>query len=319
MKEVLKMKGKDVTIVIVALVLLLAGCGPSPAAGQSLLEGTEWVLVSLEGDPPLAGAVPSATFTADQIEGSTGCNHYAGAYTADDSDITIGDVAHTEMACMEPEGAMDQERDFLAALASVASYRLDGERLELLDETGSVLLVFEPPSAVSAATETPTPVPPTPTTEPTPVPPPVFEPPAGFVPYQDAPTGISIYIPESWVVTGAIPGEFAILQSYPEDKYVGGEAREPGDTKCDLTIRPEDVSLSDTIEALRADPMTTIVSEAEVALRSGEPGTRMEINNMGPAMVLFAEVNQRTVVLTCFGDFAPFDEIAPTLGATESE
>jgi hypothetical protein len=60
--------------------------------------------------------------------------------------------------------------------------------------------------------------------------------------------------------------------------------------------------------------MTTIVSEREVVLRSGEPGTRMEINNMGPVMVLFAEVNERTVVLTCFGDFTPFDEIATTLG-----
>ena len=51
-------------------------------------------------------------------------------------------------------------------------------------------------------------------------------------------------MPESWVVTGVVPGQFAILQSYPEDKYVGGEAREPGDTKCDLTIRPPDVSVA---------------------------------------------------------------------------
>ena len=65
--------------------------------------------------------------------------------------------------------------------------------------------------------------------------------------------------------------------------------------------------------------MTTIVSEEEIVLRSGEPGTRMEINNMGPAIVLYAEINQRTIVLTCFGDFTPFDEIASTLGATESE
>ncbi len=308
------MKGKVLAIVLVALVLLIAGCGPSPAAGQSLLEGTEWVLVSLAGDPPLAGAVPSATFSADQIEGTTGCNHYAGAYTADDSDITVSEVAQTEMACMEPEGAMDQERDFLGALVAVARYRLDGERLELLDAAGGVLLVFEPPAAVSAATETPPPVLPTPTAEPTPVSPPVFEPPVGFVPYQDSETGVSVYIPESWVVTGVIPGEFATLQSYPEEKYIGGEAREPGDTKCDLTIRPEDVSLSDAIEAARTDPMTTIISEQELALQSGEPGTRMEINNMGPAMVMYAKVNERTVVLICFGDFAPFDEIASTLG-----
>jgi heat shock protein HslJ len=196
------MKSRDLTIALVALTILLVGCSLSPAEGQSLLEGTEWVLVSLEGDPPLAGAVPSATFSADQIEGTTGCNHYAGAYTADDSDITIDDVAHTEMACMEPEGAMGQEQDFLDALAAVAGYRIDGARLELLNETGDVILVFEPPSAVSAATETLTPVPPAPTAEPTPGPPP-----AGVVPYRDSETGISVYIPENWVVTGVIPAD----------------------------------------------------------------------------------------------------------------
>ena len=43
---------------------------------------------------------------------------------------------------MEPEGVMDQEKAFLAALAAVASYRVDADRLELQDETGMQLLVF---------------------------------------------------------------------------------------------------------------------------------------------------------------------------------
>jgi heat shock protein HslJ len=42
---------------------------------------------------------------------------------------------------------MDQERAFLAALASVASYRIAGERLELMDGTGGVILLFEPQPA----------------------------------------------------------------------------------------------------------------------------------------------------------------------------
>ena len=49
---------------------------------------------------------------------------------------------------MDPEGVMDQEQAFLVALASAASYRLAGARLELLDATGSVILAFEPPPAV---------------------------------------------------------------------------------------------------------------------------------------------------------------------------
>jgi heat shock protein HslJ len=49
---------------------------------------------------------------------------------------------------MDPEGVMDQEEAFLAALTSAASYRLADARLEFLDATGSVILAFEPPPAV---------------------------------------------------------------------------------------------------------------------------------------------------------------------------
>jgi heat shock protein HslJ len=48
------------------------------------------------------------------------------------------------MWCSDPEGVMDQEQAFLAALASVASYRLAGERVELFDGMGGVILTFEP-------------------------------------------------------------------------------------------------------------------------------------------------------------------------------
>jgi heat shock protein HslJ len=279
------------------------------------LEGTQWVLVTLEGEPLLTGTAPSAEFSADQISGSAGCNHYLGTYAVNDSDITVSDVGSTEMYCMNPEGVMDQEEVFLAALTSAASYQLADARLELLDATGRVILAFEPPPA---AAEAPTPAPPTATPEATEIAPPsAFEPPAGFKQYQDAATGISVYVPESWVVTGVMPGQLATLQSYPEDKYVGGEALEPGDTKCDLTIRPPDVSVTDAIQALRSDTSATIVSEQEIVLQSGQLGIRMEVESMGPSMSLFTEINERTVVLTCFGEFAPFDEIAATLGATE--
>jgi hypothetical protein len=69
---------------------------------------------------------------------------YFGTYSVSGSELGVGDVAVTEMWCMEPEGVMDQEQAFLDALASVASYRLAGDRLELLDETGEAILIFEP-------------------------------------------------------------------------------------------------------------------------------------------------------------------------------
>lgn len=132
-----------------------------------------------------------------------------------------------------------------------------------------------------------------------------------------APACVSLSLPESWTVTLVLPGQSAILQSYPEGKYIGGEAFEPGDTKCDLTIRPPDIGVAEYLQQLKSDPTITIVSEQEIVLQSGEPGTRIEVESMGRSISLITEVNERTVVLTCFGELAPFDEIAVTLGVSE--
>ena len=145
----------------------------------------------------------------------------------------------------------------------------------------------------------------------------LFVPPVGFMEYQDPSTGISIHIPGSWTVTGVIEGQYAILSSYPEDKYVGGGKRESGDTKCDLNIRPQGESADDLIQQWKSNDMTTILSEQQIILSSGQPGFRFELNNMGRANALITEINGRDVVLTCFGDFALFDEIAVTLKTIE--
>jgi hypothetical protein len=183
------------------------------------------------------------------------------------------------------------------------------------------MLFIQSCSAAVEATPTleqPSPVPPTPTAEildPTPLP--VLEPPQGFKQYQDSVVGVSVFVPESWVVNGVDPGRLSYLQSYPEDKYIGGEPFQPGDTKCDLYIRPPDLSIADAIQQWKSGPNTTVVSEQEVTLQSGELGTRIEVESMGQSISLFTVINERTVVLACFGELAPFDEIAVTIRANE--
>ena len=136
------MKRTTSKIAVMALAVLIVACGAGPAGGADL-QDTRWVLVTLEGESPLPDRAPSAEFAEDQVSGSTGCNTYFSTYEVDGDELTIGTVAVTEMWCMEPEGVMDQEQAFLAALASVTSYRLAGERLELLDDTGQATLTFE--------------------------------------------------------------------------------------------------------------------------------------------------------------------------------
>lgn len=129
--------------------------------------------------------------------------------------------------------------------------------------------------------------------------------------------GVSVFVPESWVVVEVDPGRLAILQSYPENKYIGGEAREPGDTKCDLTIHPPEVDVAGQIQRLQSDSTVSIASEQVIVLQSGERGTRVEVDSTGRSISLFSEVSHRVVVLTCFGELGPFDEIAVTLSAGE--
>ena len=141
------MKSRKLTIALILVAVLLAACRPSSPGGASL-EDTQWVLVMLDGAPPLAGTTPSAEFDGDQIAGSTGCNSFFGAYEVDGSDIIFGPLGMTEMYCMEPEGIMDQEQAVLEALASVSSYQFSGTQLEMLDGAGNVILAFEPAPAV---------------------------------------------------------------------------------------------------------------------------------------------------------------------------
>jgi hypothetical protein len=174
------------------------------------------------------------------------------------------------------------------------------------------------PIPLTPTLEQPSPILPSPTAEdraPTLTPP--FEPPIGFKEYRDSTTGISVYIPDSWEVSGIVSGDYAILQSYVLDKYVGGEMFEPGDTKCDLNIRPAGVRAVDLVQQWKSDPLTTIVSEREIALQSGQTATRLEIDSMGRSNSVITEINERAVAFTCFGDFTPFDQIAATLRASE--
>ena len=123
-------------------------------------------------------------------------------------------------------------------------------------------------------------------------------------------------MPASWTVTQVFPGQSAILQSFPEDKYVGGEAMDPSDTKCDLTIRPPNVDLDSHMQQLRSEPTVTIVAEEAIVLNSGQPGTRIEVESLGRSLSLIAVIDDRVVVFTCFGDATPFDQIALTLQAS---
>lgn len=128
-------------------VVVAAACvpaGPPPANSQLDLVGTDWILVQINGQPPLAGTRLTLTFEEANLGGNTGCNHFGADYTASsDGKLLISDLVHTEIYCLEPEGVMAQEVLYLERLSQASSYRVVDERLEVLNPQGETILVFE--------------------------------------------------------------------------------------------------------------------------------------------------------------------------------
>ena len=53
--------------------------------------------------------------------------------------MTFEQLASTLMACLEPEGVMDQEQRFLEIMSAAESIRVSGERLQIIASDGAVL------------------------------------------------------------------------------------------------------------------------------------------------------------------------------------
>jgi heat shock protein HslJ len=137
--------------IVLLNITLFSGCidtGP-PAPPSTSLTDIIWYLNSYDDGsgtffPPLDGTEITASFSDEAVSGSAGCNRYSASYTVEDKSMTIGQIAVTEMFCLDPDGVMAQETRFLEALQQTASYSIDtGQRaLTLFDASGKPLLVF---------------------------------------------------------------------------------------------------------------------------------------------------------------------------------
>lgn len=114
------------------------------------LTGSGWVatmindgkggVVSVAGGP--ADAV-TAVFGADgRLSGKGGCNSYGAEYTVDGDQLTIGQAISTLMACADAD-VMAQETAYYQALSRAATFRIDGDTLEIRDADGALLVSFE--------------------------------------------------------------------------------------------------------------------------------------------------------------------------------
>lgn len=128
------------TLLLILSVILSACTGsanpPTPASNP-------WVLTEINGQPVLPGSLPTLRFESDRAGGNGSCNGFGGEYTLNGDQLTFGPLVSTLMACMEP-GVMEQESAYLAALQATTRYQIKDGRLQLLDASGAIVLVFDP-------------------------------------------------------------------------------------------------------------------------------------------------------------------------------
>jgi len=108
------------------------------------LAGTSWEATGYNNGKQavtsvLAGTTITAEFGKDgTLTGNSGCNNYSGPYKVTGNQIKIGPLISTKKACAEPAGVMDQEAQYLAALETAATYKLEGSVLELRTSDGAL-------------------------------------------------------------------------------------------------------------------------------------------------------------------------------------
>jgi heat shock protein HslJ len=116
--------------------------------GVAELPGTAWQATGINNG---AGAVASTADTHravlefyddGTVGGSTGVNQLTGNYELDAASLHLGPLATTRE--LGPPELVEQELQFLAALAAVDTWELDGTHLVLRDSGGATQATFQP-------------------------------------------------------------------------------------------------------------------------------------------------------------------------------
>jgi heat shock protein HslJ len=125
-----------------------------PEAAQPALEGPTWELLAFVEEnavEEMPASLPLSTDLLAETEitlalsdgttrGSAGCNTYQAAYARDGVSLNFEAIAVTEMACLDPEGVMEQEQRYLDFLRGVTAYHIYGAQLWLETGDGQALV-----------------------------------------------------------------------------------------------------------------------------------------------------------------------------------
>jgi heat shock protein HslJ len=195
MDEEYGMKTRRIAMILTICAIIMSACAEIGPADQPDLEETTWELMTYNDNHPIEGAQPTLQFEDGQVSGNASCNHYSGSYQINGDKISFDALFSTEMACMDPEGVMEQERIYLELLGSADRFELsDSEDVLTIYAGPHQILTFEVKNdnpTVSAPTREQSAITPAvmvvePTLTPT------FKSPVGFKEYRDSVIGVSV-------------------------------------------------------------------------------------------------------------------------------
>lgn len=139
-------------IALGGLLHLTAGAAMAQSIQGRPLEGTYWKAIELAGKPtPAQDPKREAHLQFEaggRVSGSDGCNRITGSYQLSGERVTFGQMAGTQMACVD---SSETEDAFREALKSAMRLTVAGDRLELSDAAGTRLAVFAAGGQGSAA------------------------------------------------------------------------------------------------------------------------------------------------------------------------
>lgn len=136
------------TLYFIILAISLVACNGSPnpnlPSGEAALTEATWKLFAIDKRKPIeAHSEITLTFSDGQVGGNSGCNSFGGSYQVDGDKIQFSQLASTMMACMQPEGIMEQEQVILQYLNQAETYRFEDGKLVLV-VSDQQTLTYEP-------------------------------------------------------------------------------------------------------------------------------------------------------------------------------
>ena len=141
-------EGDEPAVVVTRFIHLWPDERCERARADASLSNTYWRIVRL-GDEAVTAApgqrephlLLRGSEDGPSFAATVGCNQHGGQFTVDGSAIAFGPVAATMMACPPPLDELEPKLG--AALAAARSWRILGNTMELFDEVGVPVALFE--------------------------------------------------------------------------------------------------------------------------------------------------------------------------------